>query len=316
MDANIISRAQGCLLGQLSGDSLGSLVEFMEPDEILFLYPDGVRDFEEGGVWDTLDGQPTDDSEMALTLARLLVKTGIYDADKAREEYVAWLYSRPFDCGETTIDGLTGNPNFKSQANGALMRISPLGIWGSNFELRQVADWAKQDASITHPNPICSQVNALFAMGIAHAIKSGCDNFELYENIRQWAIEMNVDSIVLEIIDAAQMEPPVDYLENEGWVLTAFQNALYQLCNAPNLEEGIVDSIMQGGDTDTNAAICGALLGSVYGRNQIPQRWIDGLQSCRPSNENPKSKRPRPEKFWPTDVLELSVALLEKNHFE
>ena len=30
----MISRAQGCLLGQLAGDALGSLVEFQSPDEI------------------------------------------------------------------------------------------------------------------------------------------------------------------------------------------------------------------------------------------------------------------------------------------
>lgn len=33
-DAGAISRAQGCLLGQLAGDALGSLVEFRSPNEI------------------------------------------------------------------------------------------------------------------------------------------------------------------------------------------------------------------------------------------------------------------------------------------
>jgi len=39
---------------------------------------------------------------------------------------------------------------------------------------------------------------------------------------------------------------------------------------APKLEEAVVDSVMRGGDTDTNAAICGALLGAVHGRGAIP----------------------------------------------
>ena len=30
----VLSRAQGCLLGQLIGDSLGSLVEFQPPERI------------------------------------------------------------------------------------------------------------------------------------------------------------------------------------------------------------------------------------------------------------------------------------------
>ncbi|NLX19780.1 MAG: ADP-ribosylglycohydrolase family protein, partial [Desulfobulbus sp.] len=72
----MIDRAQGCLLGQLAGDALGSLVEFQSPDEIRRSYPDGVRELADGGIWNTIAGQPTDDSEMALLLARLLVKTG------------------------------------------------------------------------------------------------------------------------------------------------------------------------------------------------------------------------------------------------
>jgi ADP-ribosylglycohydrolase len=36
-----------------------------------------------------------------------------------------------------------------------------------------------------------------------------------------------------------------------------------------NLEEGVVDTVMRGRDTDTNAGICGSLLGAVYGRANI-----------------------------------------------
>jgi ADP-ribosylglycohydrolase len=36
-----INRAQGCWLGQLTGDALGSLVEFQSPGEIRRLYPAG-----------------------------------------------------------------------------------------------------------------------------------------------------------------------------------------------------------------------------------------------------------------------------------
>ncbi|WDI37865.1 ADP-ribosylglycohydrolase family protein [Entomospira culicis] len=63
-----LSRAQGCLMGQVAGDSLGSLVEFKNPKMIRQLYPNGVRKLEDGGVWRTLAGQPTDDSELALAL--------------------------------------------------------------------------------------------------------------------------------------------------------------------------------------------------------------------------------------------------------
>lgn len=48
--------------------------------------------------------------------------------------------------------------------------------------------------------------------------------------------------------------------------------SLWQLLHAPSLEEGVVDTVMRGGDTDTNAAICGALIGAVHGRGAIPSR--------------------------------------------
>ncbi len=307
---SVLSRAQGCLLGQLAGDALGSLVEFQSPDKIRCSYPDGVRELADGGTWDTIAGQPTDDSEMALLLARMLVKTGTYDPAAARKEYQYWVRSDPFDCGMTISSGLRGNPNPDSQANGAMMRISPLGIFGAGFELNQVAEWAMQDAALTHPNLICLQANALFAMGIAHAIRSGCDSKELYRNIRQWAVDMSVEPALLDTIGKAASEPPTDYVNQQGWVLIAFQNALYQLLHASSLEAGVIYTIMRGGDTDTNAAICGALLGAVCGREEIPVQWIDCLQSCRPEAENPRVLHPRPECFWPVDALELGDDLI------
>ena len=304
------SRAQGCLLGQLAGDALGSLVEFQSPDEIRSSYPNGVRELTDGGTWNTIAGQPTDDSEMALLLARVLVKTGSYGPEAARKAYQYWLSSDPFDCGMTIAAGLRGQPNPASQANGAMMRISPVGIFGARFELHQVAEWAMQDAALTHPNLICQQANALFAMGIAHAIQSGCDRKELYQHILQWAVDMPVASALLDTIDKAAEERPADYVHQQGWVLIAFQNALYQLLHATSLEAGVVDTILRGGDTDTNAAICGALLGAVCGREAIPAQWLDSLQSCRPEAGDPRVRHPRPECFWPVDVLELADGLV------
>jgi len=72
-----------------------------------------------------------------------------------------------------------------------------------------------------------------------------------------------------------------------------------------------VNTIMRGGDTDTNAAICGALLGAVYGRNAVPGQWIESLLKCRPAAGQPNVRHPRPECFWPVDALELAERLLE-----
>jgi ADP-ribosyl-[dinitrogen reductase] hydrolase len=310
VDAEIFSRAEGCLLGQLAGDSLGGLVEFKTISEIHRLYPDGVRELADGGTWNTIAGQPTDDSEMALMLARMLVKERRYDAEKARKAYVFWLDSQPFDCGGTVSAGLQGRPNRDSQANGALMRISPLGIFCWNCDLEKTAQLAQLDASLTHPHPVCLQANALFAMTIAQVISCKKSPLETYAEIKCWATEMNVEKpLMTAILDAAQTTP-ADYESKKGWVIIAFQNALWQMLNAPSLEDGVVDTIMRGGDTDTNAAIAGALLGAVYGRQAVPKQWIEKLLSCRPKTGERRVRRPRPECFWPVDALELARSLV------
>ena len=73
-DAGLLARAQGCLLGQLAGDSLGGRVEFQPAERIAAKFPGGIRDLADGGTWHILAGQPTDDSELALMLARTLVR--------------------------------------------------------------------------------------------------------------------------------------------------------------------------------------------------------------------------------------------------
>jgi ADP-ribosyl-[dinitrogen reductase] hydrolase len=117
-ESGALSRAQGCLIGQLAGDALGSLVEFRTPEDIRREYPDGVRELADGGTWNTIAGQPTDDSEMALLLARMLADRGKYDPREARSAYLFWLDSGPFDCGMTVSSGLRGHPKPDSQANG------------------------------------------------------------------------------------------------------------------------------------------------------------------------------------------------------
>jgi ADP-ribosylglycohydrolase len=303
------SRARGCLLGQLAGDALGGLVEFQTPERIRAAYPGGVRELADGGTWHTIAGQPTDDSELALLLARMLVERGHYDPGEACKAYVFWLNSEPFDMGLTVSGALRGHPNPESQSNGALMRVSPLGIFGSRHGLERVAEWARQDAAITHAHPVCQQASALYAMAIAHAIRTGCAPAELYRQVVSWAGGMRADPSLTDAVASAQSAPPADYVSQQGWVLVALGNALWQLLHAPSLEEGVVDTVMRGGDTDTNAAICGALLGAVHGAEAVPAQWVNCLLNCRPAEGDPRVRHPRPACFWPVDALELADRL-------
>jgi ADP-ribosylglycohydrolase len=309
MTTTLLSRAQGCLLGQLCGDALGSLVEFQSPKQIQRRYPKGVKDLEDGGTWDTLAGQPTDDSELALALARSLAAEQTYDLASVRKAYRSWLASGPFDCGMATRRGIAGDPDPNTQANGALMRISPLGIFGANHEISVVEDWARLDASMTHPHRVCGDCNALFAGLLSVVVKNGGSPSEAYEQLLVNADRLGVCPDVKRTVDASAKSPPADYLSKQGWVLVAFGNAIYQLLHASSAEEAIVDTVIRGGDTDTNAAICGALVGAVYGLESLPERWVKTVLSCRPAVDNAKAMRPRPERYWAVDALPLAANL-------
>ncbi|KGK40928.1 ribosylglycohydrolase [Nitrincola sp. A-D6] len=309
-----LKRAQGCLMGQLAGDALGSLVEFQDAQTISKNYPNGVRELVSGGTWNTLAGQPTDDSEMALDLARMLVKLGRYDDVEAYNAYQGWIDSGPFDCGLTISDGLKGVRNVDSQANGALMRVSPLGIFTVESTDEEIIDWAMQDAALTHPHQVCQQANALFVLAIARTIQQGLSATNVYKLITSYADHLDVDFELKAVINDAAFMAPSDYIDKQGWVLIAFQNALWQLLHAPNFEEALVDTVGRGGDTDTNAAICGALLGAVYGIDAIPGQWLSSILQCRAAKGLPGVHRPRPERYWPVDALDLAAQLLPRQY--
>jgi len=307
-DAGLLSRAQGCLLGQVAGDSLGSLVEFESAAAVARRYPDGPRRLEDGGQWQTLAGQPTDDSEMALALARSILAHGRYDVEAVLSAYRDWYRSGPFDIGSTTRAALAGYLVGESQANGSLMRASPLGIYAHAMTPAKAAALARQDSPLTHPHRACGDAVAAFVVAVAHGIRHGDGPRAAYEAALAWAEGAPADPTVLAALRTAAEAPPTCEGESQGWVLVALGNAFHELLHAPSLEAGVVATVRRGGDTDTNAAIAGALLGAVHGRGAIPLQWREMILSCRP---HPMcAKRARPERYWPVDVLELAERLV------
>jgi ADP-ribosyl-[dinitrogen reductase] hydrolase len=326
-EADLLARAHGCLLGQLAGDALGSLVEFQTAESIQQTYPQGVQQLDDSRIWNTLAGQPTDDSELALMLARSLVQTERFDLSAIAAAYAYWYRSPPFDIGNTTQQALSAAAQainrgsdpaeaaqraatLDSLANGALMRISPLAIFGHATAESQLADWSRLDAQLTHPHQVCQDANAVFVVAIRHALITGQAPAQVYRYAKAWAAQAQLDAEVQQWLSDAETQLPESYLDRMGWVRIALQNAFYQLLHASSLEAGVVATVMQGGDTDTNGAIVGALLGAVYGRSAIPWQWYDRVLTCRPMHKLAAVKRPRPQPFWPIDALQLAERLL------
>lgn len=325
-DRGRLARAQGALLGQLAGDALGSLVEFADAATIRRNHPRGVRELVDGGTWDTLAGQPTDDSELALALARALVEGEGFDAGRVARAYAGWHQTGPFDEGSTTRAALSaaaraverglpdpevaaaarGAARRESLANGALMRISPAGIAAG--DPARAAAWAREDAALTHPNPICAAASAVFAAALSRAVETGEGPREIADFALALAAGEGMPPEVRDALAAAREGPP-DTLLHQGLVTVALQNAFYELGHAASLEEALVATVGRGGDTDTNAAIAGALLGAVHGVRAVPQRWVRAVLSCFPVAGAPGVKHPRPPSCWAVDALVLAERL-------
>lgn len=326
-DPALLDRAQGCLLGQIAGDNLGAQVEFQSAAEIARAYPEGLRDLADGGQWGILAGQPTDDSELALALARSIVRAGAYDPAAAAAAYAGWFGSGPFDVGTTTATALEpalaalrsgGDPaaaaaaaarqSMGSEANGALMRVSPLAIWGHRLADDVLAAHARADAALTHANAVCGDAGAVFCVAVAAALR-GADPAAAYAHALDWARAARLAPSVLEAVARARVAPPADYQRQMGWVLIALQNAFHELLHAAGPAEGVARTVARGGDTDTNGAIAGALLGAAWGATAMPLEWMNALLACRPQRETPGCRCPRPAAFWPVDFRLLAEHL-------
>lgn len=314
VDPLVLDRAQGTLLGLLAGDALGAQVEFLDAATIRARHPNGVTELRAGGTWNLVAGQPTDDGEMALALARSIVAGRGYDPAQAGAAYVAWGRSKPFDMGATTRAGLDalagrGRANPQSEANGALMRAAPIGIAAKGVPNRAGA-WARADAALTHPHPVCQSANAAFCAAIAVGVAGG-DRQAMFEAAYDWAIVHDGPEAlpVRGVLRAAETNPPADFMRNQGWVLIALQNAFYHLAKGTPLAEAIITTVAQGGDTDTNAAICGALLGAAEGRSALPVSWQSRILGCRALPLRHVA-HPRPATYWPDDAMDLAEALL------
>lgn len=320
--ASHYERALGAWLGQLSGDALGSQVEFLSAAELREQYPQGLVAMHASPVWKTLAGQPTDDSELAMELAWALIESGAEpNLDRVAQHYMRWIQSGPFDAGWTTSQALTGSydgedapsqvvmqrANRDSQANGALMRQSPLAIWGSVGRQAAAAAFATKDALLTHPHPVCQDSSRVFVLVLSQIIADGLRPEEAYQYALEVQRRWGSEAMVLDALEKAWNQPP-PISPHTGHVILALHNAFYQLIHQRSLQKVIVESVMVGGDTDTNAAIAGALAGGVYGARQIPRPWRIALDQCRPDQQSP---RPRPERYWPGEYEVLVHQLLE-----
>ncbi|MDG3002776.1 ADP-ribosylglycohydrolase family protein [Paludisphaera mucosa] len=64
-----------------------------------------------------------------------------------------------------------------------------------------------------------------------------------------------------------------------GFPPACIPTCLYILLTTDSFEEAILEVVNLGGDADTTGAILGAMAGAHYGVDEIPHRWLEGLQN-------------------------------------
>lgn len=289
-----MDQAKGAFVGALVGDAAGASLEFVRK-RITVSMADKAMHMPGGGPLNIGKGQITDDGELALCLAEGLSGNArrTFPFDDVAGMYVAWYASNPFDMGGTCRTAF-GNAWFRykeqggtnglgeymkkiaaensmvSEANGALMRVVPVAIWASSLSLDKVADMAAKDALLSHPSQVCQDCNRLYCIAVASLIRNPNDVAKALQNVEEYAMK-HVDSTAKDwlLIDSHDVDN-LDCTVNIGHVKYGFVLAFYHLRKLSSFEDAIRHTLMKGGDTDTNAAIVGGLLGVYHGYDAIP----------------------------------------------
>jgi ADP-ribosyl-[dinitrogen reductase] hydrolase len=285
---SLLDRHLGCLVGLACGDALGGPVEFVAREQMDERFPDGLREFIGGGWLDLFPGEITDDTQMALDVARSLCAHSDGDMVDLASRFLEWRNSKPKDIGNTTRDALdrlargvpwdeAGEQTYRhrgprnSAGNGSIMRCAPVAMCFREQQdrLREVSIDVSR---ITHANPLCAWASVAVDQAIALLLNG--------ESIPA-AIEGSTIGIDNEdVINAASLaiSGERDAIRSGGFVLDTLTSTYWSLLRTKSFEDAVVTAVGLGGDTDTTGAVAGALAGAHYGYEAIPARWRASVQ--------------------------------------
>lgn len=267
------NRAQAAYLGLAIGDALGATVEFMTPNEIKVAH--GVHKNITGGGWLKLKpGRVTDDTEMSLALGVALLSCQQVEAKVIAEAFSEWMRSKPVDIGNTVRRGIvyyrnqgeTSVPKSEFNAgNGACMRSLPIALATLGSDHDTVIQISRLQAHITHHSDLSDAGTEHIIMLVQRALM-GCPMSELNELSQAFA-----DNHGQYRFDSKKIDNP------GGFIVETLQAVLQSFYSTHDFESCLIDVVNRGGDADTTGAIAGMLAGAYYGRDSIPERWLNQL---------------------------------------
>ena len=289
-------KAEGVLLGLACGDALGRPVEFNSPHQIKQKHG-RVTDMLADGTHRQPAGTITDDAALAICIARSLKTDGEFVPSSVVEQFVEWYESDPFDIGRLTASTLrrhAANSDWRevgiedwrhlregsNAGNGSVMRCAPYGLaFHSDVEACTIA--SRVSSALTHADPRCQWSCVILNATIAGLLHDA--DRPLGDDLKQATqapteVRDAVESIVGVVSGGS--EPDTVELENTGYVVTTLQAGLYHGLVADTAEDAIIDAVMMGGDTDTLAAVAGAVAGARFGKDALPDRWCDKISEA------------------------------------
>lgn len=330
-DATRDEAAVGAVLGALCGDAAGAVLEFLErPIEAADV--DAALRMEGGGTWDVAPGQVTDDGELTMSLLQALAERPDAPRLAAGKRYAAWVASRPFDIGATTMRslGCLRDPRFgaramevpladlmaeaaqqycqESKANGSLMRATPLGVWGATRTPKETARAAADDALLSHPNRACVDATVAYALAIASLVREPGNVDRAVAAAGDWLFT-NGEAEARGWFEDALAGVLVPYEPMIGFVRIAFTHAFRHLARGTAWQDAVRETLAGGGDTDTNACIVGGLLGARWGASAIPEAMRAAVLGADLTRGRHKS---RPPELHPREAPALVRALLKQ----
>jgi len=257
-------------------------------------------------------GQWTDDTMMAKFIAESIVSCGGFFPRDLADRYRRWYRSSDHrGMGKTTRAALTNLDNdipwthsgiVGAEGNGTAMRAAPIGFF-YHEDIITVREFAKMDARITHASLEAEQGSVAVGVGVA-MLTVGADLKAMVNGV----INHLEDSEVkrgLEKVAFYQRQndlPPSEALRVIGTsarVTETVPSAFAALALTKDFVEAIQVAIRAGGDTDTTAAITGALAGTYYGFDAIPKKWL-GIESFNHLRrlERCIARGPRSDALW------------------
>ena len=311
----LVDRFRGSLLGMAIGDALGHPTEYVSSLAAIRARwgPDGVTTFEAAGRHPP--GTFTDDTQMAVAVARALCRAGAHNIDALMhamsEEFVAWSRSPQNNRapGGTCLAGCRNlaravpwrEAGVKgSKGCGAAVRASPVGLY-LHTDDAAVARVAAAQSALTHAHPTGVASGVAAAAATAWLARGGALD-GLVGHVRAQVATLTPESLLdvgcppalverlgaremIDMLDRTATAAQSDYDDvcehlGGGWVgEETVACALWCVLRAGGDFAGaVLRAANTSGDSDSIACIAGALAGAHGGIAAIPPGWVAGVE--------------------------------------